>query len=352
MPIQVLELHRHAMRVAGSSQAAAAALDFYQNVLGLARDDQHPTLPGTTAYWLAAGDHAQLQFVAAGGSSLAPDVGFDPALPHVAFAVADIVAAKAELGQRGIPYNCLPGSIGPRFERVLLRDPAGNLIELHQIGTCRCERRSRTGIAHARVFGAVMFADMRGFTGLSERLNPGDVVPLLNEYFELLTDITLRHGGTVFHLAGDGLMAGFGVPTSHDDAPGRAVDAAREMLGEFRDLAHDWRRRLAVETGLGIGINAGEMIAGDVGSPQHHSYTIVGDTVNVAAHLSQRARAGEVLFSAAVKESLGGSRRNLPVVGLPALKLRGRAAPVEIYCLPCAERIDFRAFDAPAAAAL
>lgn len=346
MPIQVLELHRHALRVAGSKESATAALDFYESVLGLARDPAHPNLPGTSALWLSAGDHAQLQLVAAGGSTLAPDLGHDPTLPHVAFAVADIAAAKAELQGRGIPHTCLPGLVLPRFERVLLRDPAGNLIELHQIGTCRCERRARAAPAYSRVFGAVMFADMRGFTSLSERLNPSDVVPLLNEYFELLTDITVRHGGTVFHMAGDGLMAGFGVTSAIDDAPGQAVDAAREMLGDFRDLAGSWRRRLDVETGLGIGINAGEMIAGDVGSAQHHSYTIVGDTVNVAARLSQRARAGEVLFSAAVKDSLTGSRRDLPVIGLPALKLRGRAAPVEIYCLPCAERIDFRPFDA------
>jgi class 3 adenylate cyclase len=177
------------------------------------------------------------------------------------------------------------------------------------------------------------------------------VVPLLNEFFQLLTDITVRHGGTVFHLAGDGLMAGFGVPSRIEDAPERAVDTAREMLDEFRRLAREWKRRLSIETGLGIGINAGELIAGNVGSPQHHSYTIVGDTVNVAARLSQRARAGEALFSAAVKKSLDDAGRGLNVVGLPALKLRGRMAPVEIYCLPCQERIDFRLVDSPAAAA-
>jgi adenylate cyclase len=123
------------------------------------------------------------------------------------------------------------------------------------------------------------------------------------------------------------------------------------MLDGFRRLAREWKQRLSIETGLGIGINAGELIAGNVGSPQHHSYTIVGDTVNVAARLSQRARAGEALFSASVKKALDTTRRGLNVVGLPALKLRGRSAPVEIWCLPTDERIDFRLSEAPAAAA-
>lgn len=350
MVIRVLELHRHAVRVPASGQAARAAFDFYTQVLGLVPDDTHPRAPGVSAHWLAAGRHAQLQLVAAGGSTLSPDLGFDPSLPHVAFAVADIAAAKDELQRFGLPHRCLPGLVDPGAERVLLRDPAGNLIELHQIGTCRCELRSPAANTHARLSGAVMFADMRGFTGISETLNPADVVPLLNEFFQLLTGIAVRHGGTVFHLAGDGLMAGFGVPSRLDDAPGHAVDAACEMLDGFRALAAEWKQRLAIDTGLGIGINAGELIAGDVGSPLHHSYTIVGDTVNVAARLSQRARAGEALFSTAVKRSLDESRRGLNVVGLPALQLRGRAAPVEIWCLPSDERVDFRPSAMPAAA--
>ncbi len=342
MVIRVLELHRHAVRVPASGEAASAAFDFYTGVLGLVPDTSHPGLPGVRAQWLGAGQHAQLQIVAAGGSRLAPDVGLDPSLPHVAFAVADIAAAKAELGRLGVPHRCLPGLVIPAAERVLLRDPAGNLIELHQIGTCRCELRSRADTAHARLSGAVMFADMRGFTGISERLPPGEVVPLLNEFFELLTGITVRHGGTVFHLAGDGLMAGFGVRERLEDAPGSAIDAACEMLEGFQPLAREWKRRLSIETGLGIGINAGELIAGHVGSPQHQSYTIVGDTVNVAARLSERARAGEALFSAAVKKSLDRSHHGLNIIGLPALKLRGRMAPVDIWCLPSQERIDFR----------
>lgn len=184
-----------------------------------------------------------------------------------------------------------------------------------------------------------MFADMRGFTRISEFLQPDQVVPLLNEYFDLLTNITLAHGGRVFHMAGDGMMAGFGVPDQRDDAPCQAVRAAREMLTRFGELAKDWHRRLSVRTGLGIGINAGEVIAGPVGSPEYRHYTVVGDVVNVASRLSQRARAGEALFSRSVMSVLRDRQVDLPCVELPALQLRGREAPVEIFCLPAIDRV-------------
>jgi adenylate cyclase len=140
-------------------------------------------------------------------------------------------------------------------------------------------------------------------------------------------------------MAGDGMMAGFGVPDKRDDAPCQALRAAREMLTRFGELAKEWHRRLDVRTGLGIGINAGEVIAGHVGSPSYRHYTIVGDTVNVASRLSQRARAGEALFSRSVMTVIEERKVDLRYVALPALQLRGREAPVEIYCLPATDRV-------------
>lgn len=307
MPIRVLEVHYFAARIAPTDEAADRMRDFYAEVLDL------------------------------GG-------GADPSTPHVAYAVADIAETRAELDRLGIAYRVLEGAGYARTERLFLRDPAGNLLELHQVGICACTTAARSGAAEAytRVRSAVMFADMRGFTSISERLAPAQVVPLLNEFFAMLTDTTLSHGGTVLNMAGDGLMVCFGVPEEQTDAPGRAVDTAREMLGRFAVMARVWKRRHGIETGLGIGINVGEVIAGNVGSDSYKSYTIIGDTVNVAARLSQRARAGEALFSSAVKRSLEETGRDLPVLELPALQLRGRASPVEIFCIPAVERLDFR----------
>jgi len=220
--------------------------------------------------------------------------------------------------------------------------------------TSRSALEDADGYSHVQ--GSVMFADMRGFTGIAERLRPDAVVPLLNEYFTVLTGITDDHGGTVFHMAGDGLMAGFGVadgdePDEHDDAAERAVTAAREMLSRFGDIAKRWKTSLDIDTGIGIGINAGELIAGNVGPVAHRSYTLIGDTVNVAARLSQRARAGEALFSERVKRSLDArGRGDVPAMALPSLLLRGRAMPVEIWCIPTEDRVDFRPAAAAAAA--
>lgn len=307
MPIRVLETHYFAAQIAPTDEAADRMRDFYADVLDL------------------------------GG-------GADPSMPHVAYAVADIVETRAELDRLGIAYRVHESTGQPGAEQLFLRDPAGNLLELHQVGICGCLTAARSGAveSYTRVRGAVMFADMRGFTSISERLTPAEVVPLLNEYFAMLTDITLSHGGTVLNMAGDGLMVCFGVPQEQPDASERAVDTAREMLTRFAAMSRVWKRRHGIETGLGIGINVGEVIAGNVGSDRYKSYTIIGDTVNVAARLSQRARAGEALFSSAVKRSLEDTGHNLPVLELPALQLRGRASPVEIFCIPAAKRLDFR----------
>jgi adenylate cyclase len=192
-----------------------------------------------------------------------------------------------------------------------------------------------------RAHAVIMFADLRGFTSISERLSPHEVVPLLNEYFSLLTEITFQHEGTVFHMAGDCLMVGFGVPFEQSDSPQRAVRAAQEMLDRFAVLADSWRARLNIETGLGlgIGINEGDVVAGNVGSAMFMSYTLIGDAVNVAARLCQRARAGEMVLSRALKRSLDECGHDINAVELPAMTLRGRTTPIDIFCVPITKRL-------------
>ncbi|UCC13182.1 MAG: adenylate/guanylate cyclase domain-containing protein [Gammaproteobacteria bacterium] len=195
----------------------------------------------------------------------------------------------------------------------------------------------------SRAHAAVMFADMRGFTGIAEKLAPAQVFELLNEFFAALTAVAFRYDGTVFNMAGDSLMVGFGVPIEQEDGGVRALRAAREMLSGFSELAERWQRRYGIDTGLGIGINEGEVIAGNVGSEQYMNYTLIGDTVNIAARLSQRARAGEVLFSNALKLSLDNDvDSTIPMLALPPLTLRGRSNPIDIFCVPIEKRINLR----------
>jgi adenylate cyclase len=233
-----------------------------------------------------------------------------------------------EVHQRELIQAAFRRYISPKLADKILADP-----QLREFTFAQTQVRARA---------AVMFADMRGFTALSEKLNPVEVVALLNEFFALLTEITFECEGTVFNMAGDGLMIGFGVPVEQADGSARAISAAERMLDRFAVLAERWRERYGVETGLGIGINFGEVIAGNVGSAAYMNYTIIGDTVNIASRLGQRARAGEMLFSDAVKHSLDEHGVCIGALALPALVLRGRSTPIDIFCVPSVSRLDFR----------
>ena len=127
------------------------------------------------------------------------------------------------------------------FRRYVSPNVADKILEDAQL------RDTLLATADARAHAVVLFADLRGFTRISECLEPHNVVPLLNEYFSLLTEITFQHEGTVFHMAGDCLMVGFGVPFEQSDSAQRAVTAAQEMLDRFGASAENWRLRLNIE---------------------------------------------------------------------------------------------------------
>jgi adenylate cyclase len=198
----------------------------------------------------------------------------------------------------------------------------------------------------------VQFVDLRGYTSLAERLPPARVVLLLEELFAVLSSATELHGGQIFHIAGDGMMAGFGVRDPSRDGAREALAASHTMLRLFRPVAMRWSRELAINTGIGVGLHLGEVALGFFGPPGRQATTLVGDTVNVAARLCSRARVGEVLFSAEVAACLGAASDAGPLdaqadgprpfLQLPKFALRGRAAPMDIWCLPVPERVELR----------
>jgi class 3 adenylate cyclase len=145
-----------------------------------------------------------------------------------------------------------------------------------------------------RVSVVALFADLRGFTRLTESTRVDEVVDLLNEYFSVVTEAAYRHDGTIFSMAGDSLLVGFNVPFPQPDSPARAWGAARDMLSSFSRVHTRWTAAGGVPTGLGIGIAAGEAILGNVGSPHYMSYTIIGDAVNTgrASRRNPRHRRG------------------------------------------------------------
>jgi adenylate cyclase len=192
----------------------------------------------------------------------------------------------------------------------------------------------------------VLFADLRGYTGLAERLPPASVMPLLDEFLGVLGGITTQYGGQVFHMAGDGMMAGFGVGDSAGDGAREALAAGHVMLEEFGVVAARWRREMSIETGIGVGLHLGEVALGSLGPPGRRRTTLVGDTVNVASRLCGRARAGEVLLSCTVAAALDAERMHrgsgaapAAMLQLPQFELRGRSEPLDIWCIPARERL-------------
>jgi signal transduction histidine kinase/CheY-like chemotaxis protein/class 3 adenylate cyclase len=178
----------------------------------------------------------------------------------------------------------------------------------------------------------ILFADLRGFTAISEQLEPKKVVKLLNEFFTLLTEVAYSHEGTIFNMAGDCLLIGFGVPFSIPDAAPRAVTAAVEMQQAFSQIEQQWQQEYAIEVGLGIGINKGEIIVGNVGSPTYMNYTVIGDTVNVASRLVGLAKAGEIIISKTVFQAIAEYQAIVAKIEhLPPVNLKGKSQAQQIY---------------------
>ena len=163
----------------------------------------------------------------------------------------------------------------------------------------------------------VLFADMRGYTAIAERLPPARVVPLLHEFFRVLGSATTIHGGEVFYMAGDGMMAGFGVREADRHRAREALSAGRAMLEDFATVASRWQREMSIVAGIGVGMHLGEVALGFIGPPGRESMTLVGDTANVAARLCGRARTGELLMSSAVASALHDDGQLADSAGVP-----------------------------------
>jgi adenylate cyclase len=174
----------------------------------------------------------------------------------------------------------------------------------------------------------VLFADIRGFTSLSERENPERVVRLLNRYFTAMTDIIFEHGGTLDKYIGDGLMALFGAPAA---TPNDAINAAKAAVAMQRKI-NSLNGELVAEglspVTVGIGLHTGDALIGYIGSERRSEYTAIGDTVNLAARLEANARGGQILLSEATARAIGNA---FPLVPREPLTVRNRTQPVSLF---------------------
>jgi adenylate cyclase len=174
----------------------------------------------------------------------------------------------------------------------------------------------------------VLFADIRGFTALSEREKPEKVVGLLNRYFSVMTEIIFDHGGTLDKYIGDGLMAIFGAPTASPEDALNAVKAAVTMQKRLVPLNDELRTEGYSQISVGIGLHTGEATIGYIGSDRRSEYTAIGDTVNLASRLESNAAGGQILMSEATAAASG---NRVPVNEREPLTVKNRVQPVNVF---------------------
>lgn len=173
----------------------------------------------------------------------------------------------------------------------------------------------------------MLFCDIRGFTALTEKMPPHEVIALLNDHMTILTQVAYDHGGIVDKFVGDLIMVLFGAPVSTGRDACQAVDCARAMLRARREA--NQRHRTAME--IGIGIATGSVVAGCMGSDQRLSYTVIGHRVNLASRLCHIAHAGEIVMDA---ETAGQLAQDCPVTPMAPVQLKGISEPVQVFRIP------------------
>jgi len=227
-------------------------------------------------------------------------------------AVVDNAMAHEKIAQQSLQRSALERFLSPEVVEMVVANPDIRLGGVNQEVT-------------------VMFADIRGFTTMSEVMEPGRVVEILNEYFTRVTDVIFDNGGTLDKYIGDAVMAVFGAPISKGNDAAAAVNSAMQIQRLLIELNRDAAAREWPELRVGIGINTGNAIAGNIGSPRRLDYTVVGDAVNTAQRLMTNAAGGQILISESTAKKLGKTGKTIDLERLPELKVKGRSEAVPVF---------------------
>jgi len=177
---------------------------------------------------------------------------------------------------------------------------------------------------------AVLFSDIRGFTALSETMNPDDMASLLSEYFTEMVECVFRHDGTLDKFMGDAVMAQWGAPIAGGNDADHALQAALDMMRALKKLNAKWRTEGRPQLQHGIAVNYGEAFAGNIGSERRLEFTVIGDTVNTAYRLCSAAEAGQILITEEMRQALASSPR---LTACPPMELKGKSQLIPVYCV-------------------
>ncbi len=236
-----------------------------------------------------------------------------------------VLASAASLGA-GVAYRYFVDGREQRkikalFGRYVPNDVYRQLVEQPELARLGGQRREMT----------VLFSDIRGFTSFTERAQPEEIVQMMNEYFTTMVDIVFRHKGTLDKFVGDMVMALFGAPLDDPEHADHAVSAAVEMVAASLALNARWKAAGHFSgIDIGVGVNTGAMIAGNMGSAGIMSYTVVGDAVNLGARLESLNKdyATRIIISDATRQQL---TRRFEMRPLGEVVVRGNTRPVAIF---------------------
>ncbi|MBN2432895.1 MAG: FHA domain-containing protein [Acidobacteria bacterium] len=207
--------------------------------------------------------------------------------------------------------------IREHLERYHSPHVVSRIIDFERTGSLRTEEKEIT----------VLFADLVGFTSMSEKLPPADVALILNHFFNYMTEIIFTNEGTLDKFIGDSVMAVFGAPLPHEDHAVRAVKAAVEMFQSLKKINDS--EELPTPLAMRIGINSGRAVAGDIGSMKRMEYTVLGSTVNIASRIeAEVAHSGEIIIGETTHHLIGDKWDTIPLGHVP---LRGLSLPCFLY---------------------
>jgi len=240
------------------------------------------------------------------------------------FNIALPVASRDELGVLTESFNRMARSLREKemikraFTRYVAREVVEEILKDPENLVLSGERRQVT----------VLFCDVRGFTPMSERLAPEEVVLLLNDFYNLMIETTFKFDGTLDKFLGDAVMAVFGAPMAHPDHSARAIRTALAMQEGISGLNEKRARDGKEAISVGIGVSAGEAVAGTVGTEDRMEYTVIGDSVNLAARLESNAKPGQILISHRTYERV---RDLVDARPLGRIRVKGKEEEVEVY---------------------
>jgi adenylate cyclase len=230
-----------------------------------------------------------------------------------------------ELGDLGLAFNRMAEDLALKEK---IKDAFGQYVT-PEIVDMILENPDNQWMKGLKVEATVLFVDIRGFTGLAEEKEPEVVIEMLNDHFTRVTDIVIKHGGHLNKFVGDEAMIVFGTPAPNPQHAEAAVKAALDIQGEIARIDRE-KKMGEVSFEVGIGINSGEIVAGNLGSPKRMEYTVIGDNVNVASRLTSLAKAGEILISKQTYESIKDNSR-LKVAERGKVSVKGKKVELTIF---------------------